>query len=75
MSSNQFVAEEISGATTHVTDARMAWRMRQSCCFHNFQSGLEIGAIKPYCRMVSRGQGVVPSRKPNRSYPNRRLVN
>ena len=75
LSSNQFVAEEISGATTHVTDARMAWRMRQSCCFHNLHSGQEIGVVEPNCRIVLGGQGVVPSRKPNRSYPNRRLVN
>ena len=71
----EVVAEEISGATAHVTDARMAWRMRRSCRFHNLHSGLEIGVVEPDCRMVSGGQGVVPSRKPNRSYLNRILVN
>ena len=53
----------------------MAWRMRQSCRFHNLHLGLEIGVVEPDCKMVSRGQGVVPSRKHNKSYPNRRLVN
>ena len=71
----EVVAEEISGATTHVTDARMAWRMKWSCRFHNLHSRLEIGVVELDCRMVLGGQGVVPLKKPSKSYPNRRLVN